>query len=54
MLGNEDYDMNWLKKLEVYSSLYPGQLIKTYESGVLTLDVQKKIEEIKELSSLGD
>jgi ATP-dependent DNA helicase RecQ len=54
MLGNEDYDMNWLKKLEVYNRLYPGQLIKTYESGALTLDVQKKIEEIKKLNSLGD
>jgi ATP-dependent DNA helicase RecQ len=49
MLGNEEYDANWLKKLDIYNKLYPGQLIKTYEGGALTSDVKDKIEEIKRM-----
>lgn len=46
MLGNEDYDRNWSKKLKIYNENYPGKLIKTYESGALAKDAQKIIDEL--------
>ena len=46
MLGNEDYDRNWSKKLKIYNENYLGKLIKTYESGALAKDAQKIIDEL--------
>ena len=47
MLGKEDYDQDWLRKLNIYNSCFPDLLIKTYESGVLAQDAEKIIEQIK-------
>ena len=44
MLGKEDYDSNWLYKLDVYEQYFNGQMIKTYESGALSRDAKKLIE----------
>ena len=44
MLGNEDYDDNWTKKLRIYNECFPGQLIKTYESGAIAIDARKIID----------
>lgn len=44
MLGKEDYDNNWIYKLEVYEKYFEGQMVKTYESGVLSKDAKKLIE----------
>lgn len=49
MLGNEDYDENWAKKSKIYEKYFPGLLIKTYESGALSVDAQKIIDELKVL-----
>ena len=38
MLGKEDYDRRWLEKLDIYKQYFPGQLLKTYESGNLSQD----------------
>lgn len=46
MLGQAQYDSNWLKKLDIYEVYFPGQLIKTYESGALSKDVEKLIKDI--------
>ena len=44
MLGNEDYDKNWSRKLKIYNKYFPEQLIKTYESGALAKDAKNIIE----------
>ena len=44
MLGNEEYDARWADKLQIYERYFPGQLIKTYESGTLSKDVEKLIK----------
>ncbi|WP_127165961.1 RecQ family ATP-dependent DNA helicase [Veillonella sp. CHU732] len=47
MLGNEEYDARWADKLQIYERYFPGQLIKTYESGTLSKDVEKLIQELQ-------
>ncbi|MBR6863011.1 MAG: ATP-dependent DNA helicase RecQ [Acidaminococcaceae bacterium] len=50
LLGNDSYDANWLKKLEIYDTYFQGKLIRTYESGALSRDayfIVEKIETIK-------
>lgn len=47
MLGNEEYDARWADKLQIYERYFPGQLIKTYESGTLSKDVEKLIEKLQ-------
>lgn len=47
MLGKEDYDENWSKKIDIYNQYFPGQMIKTYESGVLSQDAERIIQMIK-------
>ncbi|MBP3366711.1 MAG: ATP-dependent DNA helicase RecQ [Treponema sp.] len=49
MLGLDDYDENWKKKLDIYEKYYPNQMIKTYESGVLSKNAGENIEYIKKL-----
>ncbi len=45
MLGNTGYDQNWAHKVKVYNKYFPGQLIRTYESGVLSTDAMRIIKE---------
>lgn len=47
MLGSNEYDQNWSKKMEIYREFFPDQLYKTYESGALSKDAEKIIEELK-------
>lgn len=49
MLGKEDYDENWTKKVRIYETYYPGRMIKTYESGAISQDAMRKIEELKSM-----
>lgn len=49
LLGSEQYDENWIKKLDIYEKFYPGQMKKTYESGNLSNDAIKLINSIKEM-----
>ena len=44
LLGTENYDANWLHKMDVYEEYFNGQMVKTYESGVLVNDAKKIIE----------
>lgn len=46
MLGKEDYDMRWLEKLDVYRHHFPGQLLRTYESGNLSQDAMQVINNL--------
>lgn len=50
MLGTEDYDIVWSKKIDIYDKYFPNQLIKTYENGALSKDAQKCIDKIKEFA----
>ncbi len=46
MLGNEQYSEDWGNKIDIYKKYFPGQLIKTYESGVISNDAEKIINSI--------
>ncbi len=46
MLGQAQYDSDWLKKLGIYETYFPGQLIKTYESGALSMEAEKLIRNV--------
>lgn len=46
MLGCESYDLRWAQKLSIYRKYYPEQLIKTYENGNLSQDVEQLIKSI--------
>lgn len=50
MLGNEEYDANWMHKLDIYNRYFPGRLYKTYESGAISQDAKKVIEQLIFLS----
>lgn len=47
MLGNEKYSENWSNKMDIYEKYFPGQLIKTYESGAISSDAEQIIKRIK-------
>lgn len=47
MLGKEDYDKKWSNKINIYEKYFPGQLLKTYESGAISSDAEKIIHKIK-------
>lgn len=47
MLGNEKYSENWSRKMDIYEKYFPGQLLKTYESGAISIDAEKIINKIK-------
>lgn len=49
MLGVEDYDRRWAEKLDVYEKFFAGQIRKTYESGTLSTDAQKIIDELSRI-----
>ena len=47
MIGNEKYSEDWSHKQDVYEKYYPGQLLKTYESGAISPDTERMIDKIK-------
>jgi len=49
LLGKEDYDTDWTKKLKIYTEFFPGKLLKTYESGVIAQDADNMVNKIREL-----
>lgn len=49
LLGKEDYDANWSKKIKIYEDLFPGQLLKTYESGVIAHDADNMVKKIRDM-----
>ena len=49
MLGKEDYDTRWSKKIDIYNRYFPGCMVKTYEGGSLSKDAKCLIEKIKTL-----
>ena len=50
MLGTEDYDISWSKKMNIFENYFPNQLIKTYENGAISKDAQKLIDKLKEFA----
>ena len=48
-LGLDDYDANWEHKLKVYNKYYPGKLYRTYETGALSNDAKRLIEQLKNI-----
>jgi ATP-dependent DNA helicase RecQ len=48
MLGREDYDSNWIKKLDIYEQYFDGMMVKTYESGVISKDANALIDKLCE------
>lgn len=49
LIGVESYDKDWLEKKEVYENYLSNKLIKTYESALLTDDIDTNIELIKKM-----
>ena len=47
MLGNEKYSEDWSNKMDIYEKYFPGQMVKTYESGAISSDAEKMIIKIK-------
>lgn len=47
MLGQEDYDASWLRKVDIYKTYYPGHMVKTYETGAISIDAKKLIDKIR-------
>lgn len=47
MLDNPKYKQRWEQKEAWYNKNFPGQLLTTYESGDLTVEVKRIIEKIK-------
>ena len=47
MLGDEKYSQDWSNKMDIYEKYFPGQLLKTYESGVISKDAEDMIEKLK-------
>ncbi len=48
-LGLDDYDANWEFKLKVYNEYFPGKLYRTYETGALSNDAKRLIEQLKNI-----
>lgn len=46
MLGQARYDEDWLHKLDIYNTFFPGQLLRTYETGALSSDAERVIDDI--------
>lgn len=46
MLGNEKYCEDWSDKMDIYEKYFPGQLLKTYETGAISSDAEKIINEM--------
>ena len=46
LLGRDSYDANWNYKLDIYEKYYPGQMIRSYESGTLSESVKKIIQNL--------
>ena len=46
MIGTESYDKRWLEKLDIYTSYFPGMLVKTYEGAALTDSAMSVVGEI--------
>ena len=46
LLGRDSYDANWNYKLDIYEKYYPGQMIRSYESGTLSKSVKKIIQNL--------
>ena len=49
LLGSETYDENWLHKMKIYETYYPGMLRTTYEGVTITDSTMDLIKEIKSL-----
>ena len=47
LLGDSGYDASWSHKLEIYHKYFDDQLVKTYETGVISVDAQALIDELK-------
>ncbi len=46
MLGNEKYSEDWSNKVDIYEKYFPGQLLRTYESGAISSDAEQLINKI--------
>ncbi len=51
LLGQENYDAHWAKKRDIYDRYFPGQMIRSYESGALSRDAKALIKAILESQS---
>lgn len=46
LLGQEDYDSSWSHKIDVYNNCFPGQMLKTYETGNVSGDAKRIIDKL--------
>ena len=47
MMNQEKYNSDWGQKIQIYQQYFPGQLIRTYENGVISKQTQEIIEKLK-------
>jgi len=50
MLGREEYDARWGEKIDIYNKFFPNSMVKTYESGALSLDASELIKKINNMT----
>lgn len=53
MMNREDYSVHWAEKLKVYKQYFPGQLVRTYESGTISRMTESIIGQLKDGSYIG-
>ena len=47
MIGSEDYDKTWLRKLDIYGKYFSGKLKKTYEGTTISDSALQMLESLK-------
>ena len=53
MMNREDYSSHWADKLKIYQQYFPGQLIRTYESGAISRMTESIIKQLKDGENVG-
>ena len=53
MMNRDDYSSHWSEKLKIYQQYFPGQLIRTYESGSISRMTESIIEQLKDGKEIG-
>ncbi len=53
MMNREDYSSRWAVKLKIYQKYFPGQLIRTYESGTISRMTESIIAQLKNGEEVG-
>ena len=53
MMNQEKYSSDWAEKLKIYQRYFPGQLIRSYESGAISRMTESIIEQLRDGKDIG-